>query len=245
LDTTRDYPDRDFLLPTRFSPQGDWRQTFYNPNTEESFFCICFKSAIKNKSHLFTVSHPHVKYALENESYLPGICHLCKKTTPHILCGADQKTFSFKRTYGAYIFKTMYQNADEKTFKEAENIVRKMVGYPLVGEGWVSETLLFHYIRDRFVDVEVAQHGRPDFLGDQHYDIWIPDFNIAVEYQGEQHNKPVDYFGGDEAFADQQWRDEKKRIISRENGVTLFYVKDGYKYQDVIKKIEARIAKGP
>jgi len=64
-----------------------------------------------------------------------------------------------------------------------------------------------------------------------------------VEYQGEQHKKPVEYFGGEEAFADQQERDKRKRALSRENGVSLFYVKNGYMYQDVIRKIEARIAR--
>ena len=126
------------LLPTIFTPQGEWRQTFYNEETGEAFFCNCFKRAIKNASHLFTVSHPHVKYALEHQSYLPGICHLCTKKTPPIKCGIDQKTFSFKRTYGAYIFKIKYQNRKKISFREAENIVRGMVGYPLVGENGVT-----------------------------------------------------------------------------------------------------------
>lgn len=97
------------LIPTVFSPQGEWRLTFYNPETGEAFFCECFKQAIINKSNDFHVFHPHVKYALENNSYLRGICHLCKETTPPPKCGLSENTFSFKRTYGAYIFKVMFQ----------------------------------------------------------------------------------------------------------------------------------------
>lgn len=228
------------LLPTKFSPQGDWRQTFYNEETGEAFFCSCFKRAIKNASHLFSVSHPHVKYALEHKSYLLGICHLCTKTTPPILCGIDNKTFSFKRTYGAYIFKIKYQNKREKSFKEAENIVRKMVGYPLVGEGWVSEILLYNFIKEKFPGIEVIQHGQPSFLENQHYDIWIPVLNIAVEYQGEQHKRPVEFFGGEAAFLNQQERDKRKQKISSQNGVNLFCI-DGYNYPSLIEKLEAGI----
>ena len=44
------------------------------------------------------------------------------------------------------------------------------------------------------------QHGRPNWLGRQHFDVGFQEENIAVEYQGAQHDKPVDYFGGEKAF---------------------------------------------
>ena len=228
------------LLPTVFSPQGDWRQTFYDVETGEAFFCSCFRQAIKNASHLFSVSHPHVKYALENDSYLPGICHLCTKTTPPIKCDIDQKTFSFKRTYGAYIFKVKYQKHKAIPFKKAENIVRGIVGYPLVGEGWVSEALLYYLIKTKYPEIEVIQHGTPAFLESQHFDVWIPELKIAVEFQGEQHKRPVEYFGGEAAFADRQERDNRKRKLSAGNGVTLFAI-DGRNYHALLDKIEAAI----
>jgi len=214
------------LLPTVFSPQGDWRQTLYNPETGESFFCECFRDAIINASY-FHVFHPHVKYALEKNSYLHGICHVCRRITPPPKCGITNNTFSFKRTYGAYIFKIMYQDKKEKSFKEAENILRNMLGYPLKGKGLISE-LLFNYIKDLFPNTNVIQHGKPDFLGNQHFDIWLPELKIAVEFQGEQHKRPVDYFGGEEAFALQKENDKKKRKLSKANGVILFSIDSDY-----------------
>ena len=236
-----------YLLPTVFSPQGDWRQTFYNPETGEAFFCECFRAAIENKGWETTVFYPHVKYALENKSYMSGICHLCTKTTPPPKSGIDGN-FLFARTYGSYIFKIMYQYKKEKSFKEAENILRKVLGYPLRGKGLISELLLFNYIKDKFPITKVIRHGKPDFLVSQHYDIWLPELHIAVEYQGEQHQRPVEYFGGEETLLTQKERDKRKRILSRKNGVKLFYIRNGQNYtptllNELLDKIETEISR--
>lgn len=38
-------------------------------------------------------------------------------------------------------------------------------------------------------------------------DFYLPDLHIYIEYNGEQHYRPVEYFGGQKAFEDQQKRD--------------------------------------
>lgn len=32
------------------------------------------------------------------------------------------------------------------------------------------------------------------------FDFWIPKYNLIIEFQGEQHYKPVELFGGKEGF---------------------------------------------
>ena len=34
-----------------------------------------------------------------------------------------------------------------------------------------------------------------EWLGQQHLDFYLPEFNIAIECQGEQHYEPVDFAG--------------------------------------------------
>jgi len=96
------------------------------------------------------------------------------------------------------------QRTDVDTIKslarDAENEARKEMGAPEIGKGWISETLLFERVAAEFTLTEVIQHGRPSWLGRQHFDIWIPNWRIAIEYHGKQHFEPIDFFGGQEAF---------------------------------------------
>ncbi len=112
----------------------------------------------------------------------------------------------------------------EKNRIEIENIIREEKSIPKIGEGWISETLLFYEIKEEFKDHNVIQHGSPKWLGQQHLDIFFPELNIAIEYQGAQHTKPVSFFGGQEAFIKNLERDSRKKKLCEENGVILLYV---------------------
>lgn len=56
------------------------------------------------------------------------------------------------------------------------------------------------------------------------YDIYIPKIKTAIEYQGQQHFEPIDYFGGQKSFEAQKSRDELKRQLSKANHVKLIYI---------------------
>jgi hypothetical protein len=118
---------------------------------------------------------------------------------------------------------------------EAENRVREMNGIPKIGEGWIEETALFRFLTDEFKEVKVVHGGQPVFLGNQHYDIWFPEWKIAVEYHGRQHFEPVKFFGGEDGFKATVERDLRKLEISKLNNVHLIVVKEGY---DRVKLIE-------
>lgn len=125
--------------------------------------------------------------------------------------------------------------------REAENRVRQQLGIPNVGEGWIAETQLYYEVKHAFPDLEVQQHASPEWLGRQHLDIFIPEKCVAVEYQGAQHDQPVEYFGGHEAFEKNQKRDERKQRLCRRHGIKLIYVRPDYALQNVIEEISRRI----
>ena len=56
------------------------------------------------------------------------------------------------------------------------------------------------------------------------YDFYIPDQNILIEYQGQQHYEPVDYFGGKDKFKIQQKHDKLKSDYAKNHGYTLIAV---------------------
>jgi hypothetical protein len=66
-------------------------------------------------------------------------------------------------------------------------------------------------------------HYSPNWLRPQHYDVFIPSLNIAFEYQGKQHFEPIDYFGAEKGFLNNQRRDSEKLNKSKKNKVKLIY----------------------
>lgn len=126
----------------------------------------------------------------------------------------------------------------KEMIREAENNLREHKGIPPIGQGWVSETELFQQVKKAFPQLKVVQHASPEWLGRQHLDVYLPQLKIAIEYQGKQHDEPVDFFGGIEAFENTQKRDARKRSLCKANDVQLIYVRKGYDIRNLIKAIK-------
>lgn len=56
------------------------------------------------------------------------------------------------------------------------------------------------------------------------FDFYLPDYNIAIEYQGKQHYEPVEYFGGDKKFKIQQLHDKIKKEYCEKNDIHLLCI---------------------
>lgn len=67
------------------------------------------------------------------------------------------------------------------------------------------------------------------------YDFYIPDYNLLIEYNGEQHYKPIDAFGGQEQLKIQQEHDKRKREYAENNG--FLFLEIGYWDFDNIENI--------
>ena len=85
-----------------------------------------------------------------------------------------------------------------------------------------------------------------NWLGLQSLDFYLPDYNVAIECQGEQHFKPVDFGGKGKEWAETSYeenvrRDEYKQKLCIENGITLLYYSNiisNCVYNDINKLIE-------
>lgn len=53
------------------------------------------------------------------------------------------------------------------------------------------------------------------------YDFYLPNYNLLIEYQGEQHEKPIDFFGGEKQFKKQQEHDRRKKEYANNNKIKL------------------------
>ena len=98
---------------------------------------------------------------------------------------------------------------------------------------------MYYKIKNQFIELEVLQHGRPDWLGRQHVDIWLPDYKIGIEYQGVQHDRPIDFFGGEKSFEEGKKRDERKRLLFKENNAFLIEVREGFDFELLCEEIKS------
>jgi hypothetical protein len=143
--------------------------------------------------------------------------------------------------FQCYCFYAAYDYLDVvgEKIREAENRLRDAHQIARVGEGWISETALFHTIKIAFPQTRVIQHGKPEWLGRQHFDIWLPRWKIAVEYHGTQHFEPVEIFGGTRGLAATKERDARKEKLCKVNGVKLIVVTEGVPHEEVVDLIRA------
>ncbi len=105
---------------------------------------------------------------------------------------------------------------------------------------WKHELSLFHAVRSLFPDT--LYQYRPDWLGRQSLDLYIPSIRTAIEYQGIQHFLPVGFFGGEEALADRQELDLRKKQLCEENQVRL--IKWPYTEEPTEKNVHRLIMSG-
>lgn len=124
---------------------------------------------------------------------------------------------------GASVLERTLEKQNRRVWNRIENIVRGKFGHRKIGEAWTNETILFHLVRKSFPDMTIHRHYRPDFLRGMELDIFIEEIALGIEYQGIQHYKPVDHWGGTQALRRLQMRDRRKKEICGAFGINLIY----------------------
>ena len=68
------------------------------------------------------------------------------------------------------------------------------------------------------------------------FDFYLPKYNACIEFDGEQHFKTVEYWGGEEGFKNLQIKDSMKNIYCKVNNIPLLRIR--FDEQDIQKKVE-------
>jgi hypothetical protein len=111
-------------------------------------------------------------------------------------------------------------NFRDRFFRQAEQNLRKKHNVPLIGEAYVSEISLYRLVKKHYADA--CHEHNPTWLGRQRFDIYVPSLRIAIEYNGPQHYQAIELFGGANGLRETKRRDERKRQLALENGVTVY-----------------------
>lgn len=102
---------------------------------------------------------------------------------------------------------------------ERTRIRTKLTAEGIIHPKWKHELSLFHAVREKYPDT--LYQYRPDWLGRQSLDLYIPSLKTAIEYQGIQHYLPVGFFGGEEALTRRRELDLVKKQLCEHNNVRL------------------------
>lgn len=69
------------------------------------------------------------------------------------------------------------------------------------------------------------------YQDNMYIDYFLPEYGVAIECQGEQHFRVSEYYGGEKAFRTTKRRDELKKRLCEEHGITMIYYSNlGIKY---------------
>lgn len=70
------------------------------------------------------------------------------------------------------------------------------------------------------------------------FDFYLPKYNLCIEYDGVQHDEPVEFFGGEEAFKERKLNDNIKNKYCKDNNINLLRIsyKDKKHINEMIKQ---------
>lgn len=213
---------------------GRFPQLFICRKCGKIYTCQCFKDYFDLEQDIINNLSNHNEYKIYIKevgvTIRDNICHLCTREQPKGnywgYSGFLGKGFL---VYQDLLLKKEYKlstglpdGIPSKIYDECENTLRQYFNYPLIGEGkLISETKLFNLVKEIFKDKEVIRHYRGYELRRLEIDIFIPELKLGIEYQGEQHYKPVKQFGGKRALNRQKVRDELKQELCQQAGYNL------------------------
>ena len=135
--------------------------------------------------------------------------------------------------------KTFYKNNNTKVcvicpkhgefWRNPKTILRSKYGCPFCGARSIMEEEIASLLDSKDI-IYLRQVTRKTFrwLENLRLDFYLPDYNIAIECQGEQHYRPIDFAGkgvewANKSFENNKIRDIRKKNLCKENGVKLFY----------------------
>ena len=194
----------------------------------DRMFCECHRdaheamlAAVTAEAPSFVAdSWPHrVLTLLQNADYADSLCHFCVGQQHGEDAIGDWYGPQITQHYGPYVDLLVRRDGMDARTARAEAKRRLAISR------WAREAELYRIVERLFPARMIRREASPPWLGRQRLDIYLPELDLAIEHQGEQHYRPVEAFGGTEAFARTQERDERKRALCEQNGVTVVDVR--------------------
>jgi len=121
----------------------------------------------------------------------------------------------------------------------------KGIGCPQCSESKGEKRIYSFLSKGEIFNISQKEYDKLLGLGSRNlsYDFYLPDYNLLIEYQGIQHEKPVDFLGkgkkyAQEQFVKQQEHDRRKREYAQQNNIDLLEIwyYDFDNIEEILKK---------
>lgn len=210
----------------------------------KQFDCSKIKYISNNKPVLFGCK----KYSGDNKSDKNGVfwfnktpnaflsdIYGCPRCSPNRRLDTEDFIFLSNKIHNNYYSydKTVYKNTRTKVIITCKNHgdFKQFPSKHLIGEGCsICRQSIGEKNIERFLinnKIEFTRYKKYDNLFDKKqlsYDFYIPEKNLLIEFNGEQHYKQIEIFGGKKAFALQIKHDKLKKEYAKNNGIDLLVI---------------------
>lgn len=153
---------------------------------------------------------------------------------------------SVKRLYIPNYVKDLIQHNYRVIIKESENIIRENKGHYKIRGQFKSENTVYKNLREIIGNkIRIIREKHIYSEGSKRLDFYLPDYNVAIEYNGIQHYKPVDFFGGLDGLKSVQNSDKLKQEYCSHHEIKLYIIKYDddirSKLNDIINEIQGSV----
>lgn len=186
---------------------------------------------IKEKIIIKCLKHGNFKQTVDNHMKGKG-CPRCngKNRTTEIIIDEFNLVHGNKYDYSKVIYTGIKSKIKiicpiHNEFEQVTETHLEGSGCPICKESWGEREI--RLFLDRHNILYNSQHKFDDCVHilKLPFDFYLPEHNICVEFQGEQHFKPVNFFGGAKMFEIRKIRDKIKEEFCRNNNIRLVIIR--------------------